>query len=158
MFKPFLEHAKFTMPAIRTGNEVTTASISASTFPIHRKSLRNAIRISCDSVSTGPTHSDDVGMENTSSHSLNNDPFLGPTVQVAARVPVRKTAESSSKSLVPVKSTLPSTITVNGKELKPTVAFDTFWRFAAERKNIDDRRRAGQSAPYVPSSSVLYDY
>lgn len=130
------------MPAIRTGNEVTTASIGASTFPIHRKSLRNAIRISCDSSSMGPTHSDAVGMENISSHRLNNS----------------KTTELSSKSLVPVSSTLPSTITVNGKQLKPTVAFDTFWRFAAERKNIDDRRRAGQSAPYVPSSLVLYDY
>lgn len=158
MFKPFLEHAKSTMPAIRTGNEVTVDSIGASTFPIHRNSLRNTIRISCDSSSTGPAHSEAVGMENISSHSLNNDHFLGPTVQAAARVPVRKPTESSSKIAVPVSSTLPSTITVNGKQLKPTAAFDTFWRFAAERKNIDDRRRAGQSAPYVPLSSVLYDY
>lgn len=145
------------MPAIRTGNEVTVASISASTFPINRKSLRNAIRISRESSSTGSAHSDAVGMENISSHSLNNDHFLGPTVQAAARVPVRKPSESSSKSLVPVYSTLPDTITVNGKQLKPTVAFDTFWRFAAERKNIDDRRRAGQSAPWT-DDPILQKY
>ncbi|KIK09471.1 hypothetical protein K443DRAFT_387933 [Laccaria amethystina LaAM-08-1] len=53
-----LQYAKSSMPAIRTGNEVTTASIGASTFPIPRNSLRNAIRIYCDSSSTGSTHSD----------------------------------------------------------------------------------------------------
>jgi len=38
-------------------------------------------------------------------------------------------------------------ITVLGVTLRPTVAFDTFWRFAAERQAIDDRRRAGEPAP-----------
>jgi hypothetical protein len=38
-------------------------------------------------------------------------------------------------------------ITVCGIELRPTVAFDTFWRVAAERKAMDDRRRAGLPAP-----------
>lgn len=38
-------------------------------------------------------------------------------------------------------------ITVCGVELRPTVAFDTFWRFAAERKAIDDKRRAGMPPP-----------
>jgi len=40
-------------------------------------------------------------------------------------------------------------IIISGVHLRPTVAFDTFWRFAAERKAIDDRRRAGKPAPYV---------
>ena len=38
-------------------------------------------------------------------------------------------------------------MTISGILLRPTVAFDTFWRFAAERKAIDDRRRAGKPAP-----------
>jgi len=40
-------------------------------------------------------------------------------------------------------------IIISGVHLRPTVAFDTFWRFAAERKAIDDRRRTGEPAPYV---------
>ena len=38
-------------------------------------------------------------------------------------------------------------IAINGILLRPTIAFDTFWRFAAERKAIYDRRRAGEPAP-----------
>ncbi|KAG6865340.1 hypothetical protein C0991_003377 [Blastosporella zonata] len=39
-------------------------------------------------------------------------------------------------------------ITIKGITLHPTVVFDTFWRFAAERKAIDDRRRAGLPQPW----------
>ncbi|KAJ3986947.1 hypothetical protein F5890DRAFT_1500691 [Lentinula detonsa] len=41
------------------------------------------------------------------------------------------------------------TITVNGHVLKPTIVFDTFWRWCAERKSIDDRRRAGEPFPWT---------
>ncbi|KAJ4481024.1 hypothetical protein J3R30DRAFT_3287712 [Lentinula aciculospora] len=40
-------------------------------------------------------------------------------------------------------------ITVNGNVLTPTIVFDTFWRWCAERKSIDDRRRAGKPAPWT---------
>ncbi|GLB44616.1 putative chromo (CHRromatin Organisation MOdifier) domain containing protein [Lyophyllum shimeji] len=39
-------------------------------------------------------------------------------------------------------------ITIKGITLQPTVVFDTFWQFAAERKAIDDRRRAGMPQPW----------
>ncbi|KAG6856849.1 hypothetical protein H0H87_012907 [Tephrocybe sp. NHM501043] len=39
-------------------------------------------------------------------------------------------------------------IIIKGVPLKPTVVFDTFWKFAAERKAIDDRRRAGLPQPW----------
>jgi hypothetical protein len=42
---------------------------------------------------------------------------------------------------------LPKPIALKGIRLQPTVVFDTFWRFAAERKAVDDRRRAGWSQP-----------
>lgn len=45
------------------------------------------------------------------------------------------------------KSIFVGPMTICGVRLRPTVAFDTFWRFAAERKAIDDRRRAGEPAP-----------
>lgn len=38
-------------------------------------------------------------------------------------------------------------IVVCGITLSPTVVFDTFWRFAAERHAIDERRRGGKSRP-----------
>lgn len=52
-------------------------------------------------------------------------------------------ASNASRALIP----LHEPITVCGIELRPTVAFDTFWRVAAERKAMDDRRRAGLPAP-----------
>ena len=45
------------------------------------------------------------------------------------------------------EATAPEPIAISGILLRPTVAFDTFWRFAAERKAIYDRRRAGEPAP-----------
>lgn len=50
-------------------------------------------------------------------------------------------------SVHPAQSKSVEPVTVQGVTLRPTVAFDTFWRFAAERQAIDDRRRAGEPAP-----------
>jgi hypothetical protein len=47
------------------------------------------------------------------------------------------------------KVSLPS-VTIKDIALKPTPVFDAFWYWVAERKAIDDRRRAGEPAPYVP--------
>ena len=41
----------------------------------------------------------------------------------------------------------PMTVTVREREYEPTPAFDAFWRLAAERHAIDERRRAGLPAP-----------
>lgn len=41
------------------------------------------------------------------------------------------------------------TVTIRGNVFEPTPAFDTFWRFAAERQSIDERRRSGQPAPWT---------
>ncbi|KAM6499548.1 hypothetical protein JOM56_005056 [Amanita muscaria] len=38
--------------------------------------------------------------------------------------------------------------TVKGQTLRPTEVFDTFWYFSAERKAIDDRRRASEKFPW----------
>jgi hypothetical protein len=39
--------------------------------------------------------------------------------------------------------------TIAGKTYKATVAFDTFWRLAAERNAITERRMKGDPQPYV---------
>ncbi|KAJ7058142.1 hypothetical protein C8F01DRAFT_308884 [Mycena amicta] len=49
----------------------------------------------------------------------------------------------------PKKPTTQKTITVNGQELQPTVVFDTLWRWLAERKHLDDKRRKGMPAPWT---------
>ncbi|KAF8064188.1 hypothetical protein FPV67DRAFT_1503875 [Lyophyllum atratum] len=62
----------------------------------------------------------------------------------SASAPVRTARKSkTSKSYVGRRS-----ITIKGVTFKPTVVFDTFWRFAAERKAIDDRRRSGALKPW----------
>jgi hypothetical protein len=38
-------------------------------------------------------------------------------------------------------------IKISGQNLQPTVVFDTLWKWLAERKAIDDRRRQGVPAP-----------
>jgi len=43
--------------------------------------------------------------------------------------------------------TIRKSIIIKGQKLEPTIVFDTFWRFAAERKAIDDRRRSGIPGP-----------
>ncbi|EKM76221.1 hypothetical protein AGABI1DRAFT_131541 [Agaricus bisporus var. burnettii JB137-S8] len=46
---------------------------------------------------------------------------------------------------------------VCGVTLIPTVAFDTFWRFAAERHAVDERRRAGYPRPWT-EDTILQKY
>jgi hypothetical protein len=43
----------------------------------------------------------------------------------------------------------PQLSTVSKSPLVPTVAFDTYWRFAAERQNIFFKRAAGQPTPWT---------
>jgi hypothetical protein len=38
---------------------------------------------------------------------------------------------------------------VDGRKVTATDVFDTFWKFAAERKAIYDKRVRGEDAPYV---------
>ncbi|KAL0065448.1 hypothetical protein AAF712_007512 [Marasmius tenuissimus] len=52
----------------------------------------------------------------------------------------------------------PSVICIDGIELRPTVVFDTFWRWCAERKAMDDRRRAGQAFPWTECPTLTSKY
>lgn len=40
----------------------------------------------------------------------------------------------------------PMTVTLHQEEYEPTPAFDAFWRLAAERHAIDEKRRVGVPA------------
>lgn len=71
--------------------------------------------------------------------------------------PKRKSYEGSAQSRYPKRSRLYSTraplppldVVVRGKSFEPTLAFDTFWKLAAERHAIEERRRSGQPPPWT---------
>ncbi|TEB22497.1 hypothetical protein FA13DRAFT_1641311 [Coprinellus micaceus] len=55
------------------------------------------------------------------------------------------------------KVSLPS-VTIKDIALKPTPVFDAFWYWVAERKAIDDRRRAGEPAPWTDDPILQNNY
>ncbi|KAF8637106.1 hypothetical protein AX17_003010 [Amanita inopinata Kibby_2008] len=54
-----------------------------------------------------------------------------------------------SPAAKPAAQPRPRSFTISGTVLRPTEVFDTFWRFAAERKIIDDKRRSGAPFPWT---------
>jgi hypothetical protein len=75
----------------------------------------------------------------------------------------KRTAENNVSDKYPKRSKLyqsdamspPLTVTVRGLTFEPTPVFDTFWRFAAERHAITEKRFKGLPAPYVYIHSSL---
>ncbi|KAI6047260.1 hypothetical protein EDC04DRAFT_603591 [Pisolithus marmoratus] len=71
--------------------------------------------------------------------------------------PKRKSTEGDAQSRYAKRSRLYSTraplppldVVVRGEAFQPTLAFDTFWKLAAERHAIDERRRSGQPPPWT---------
>ncbi|KIK56165.1 hypothetical protein GYMLUDRAFT_248138 [Collybiopsis luxurians FD-317 M1] len=49
-------------------------------------------------------------------------------------------------------------IIVCGHQLRPTVVWNTFWRWCYERKAIDDRRRAGQPFPWTEDKILRKEF
>lgn len=113
------------MPAIRT----KPSEDSTSSHKKHRKS----IKVSYTYVSSESEDCVDLDadFEVASRSESNNDGSV--------------TRRGSAN--IATEATAPEPIAISGILLRPTVAFDTFWRFAAERKAIYDRRRAGEPAP-----------
>lgn len=112
------------MPVIRTKPSEDSASCKK-----HRKSIKVSYTyVSSDSEDCLDL---DADFEVASRSESNND----------GSVNRRGTAD------IATEATAAKPIAISGILLRPTVAFDTFWRFAAERKAIYDRRRAGEPAP-----------
>ena len=74
---------------------------------------------------------------------------LGSSKENVVITPLSKQRKKSKsrKSRNPGSQSSAKPIAIKGAHLQPTVVFDTFWRFAAERKAVDDRRRAGLPQP-----------
>ncbi|KAG2146752.1 hypothetical protein DEU56DRAFT_786233 [Suillus clintonianus] len=69
----------------------------------------------------------------------------------------KRTAKNCALDKCPKRSKLhpsdatspPLTVTVRGRTFEPTPVFDTFWRFAAERHAITEKRLKGLPAPWT---------
>ncbi|KAF8642931.1 hypothetical protein AX16_009319 [Volvariella volvacea WC 439] len=68
-----------------------------------------------------------------------------------------KSQLGSTPSTNPARNPAVKSVTIKGKKLYPTVVFDTFWYFSAERKAIDDRRREGLPPPWT-EDHILQGY
>jgi hypothetical protein len=118
------------MPAIRRKPSEDNASHKR-----HRKSIKVSYAYDFSSESEDE-YVDLEHLDVASRSESNND---GSTEYIS--VEWRGAANNATEA------TAPEPIAISGILLRPTVAFDTFWRFAAERKAIYDRRRAGEPAP-----------
>ncbi|KAI6119414.1 hypothetical protein EDD16DRAFT_1692706 [Pisolithus croceorrhizus] len=67
----------------------------------------------------------------------------GLLVDAQSRYPKRSRLYSTRAPLPPLD------VVVRGKSFEPTLAFDTFWKLAAERHAIEERRRSGQPPPWT---------
>ncbi|KAK7035360.1 hypothetical protein VNI00_011891 [Paramarasmius palmivorus] len=96
-----------------------------------------------DSALSSLSSSDDEGASTASTR-------LRKTISASTLTRKKKTKQGA-------KSTL-SKVTVAGFKLHPTIAFDTFWYWCAERKAIDDRRRAGEPYPWTKDEHLREYY
>lgn len=139
-----------------------TLTINSSTPPKNRRKLSFKSISDDGTIAENPDHG-------TSDHDfidLTTDANLSPRrstrshlvasgshVLTSSRPTRRKSSANSGPSSVDVtnpdatSTSRPETITIRKQDLRPTVAFDTLWRWCAERKAIDDKRRSGKSAP-----------
>jgi hypothetical protein len=124
------------MPAIRRKPSEDSASHKR-----HRKSIKVSSYLSSES---DEEYVDlEADLEVASRSESNNDGSSASGVSTERVVSVTRRGAANNAT----EATAPEPIAISGILLRPTVAFDTFWRFAAERKAIYDRRRAGEPAP-----------
>ena len=88
-------------------------------------------------------------MESDDDYSPHPARFSHSVTHSAAKeyVTHNRTGLGALQSLKSPSSKPRGSITVKGVKLKPTIVFDTFWYFAAERMAIDNRRRLGGKSP-----------
>ncbi|KAF8154014.1 hypothetical protein B0H34DRAFT_676883 [Crassisporium funariophilum] len=110
--------------------------------------LKTRRRVSVISVSSGDDTGGCPSVAPAQNHNLSRVP-LGASVGFGAPNTNRTKETVDGAVSAPARVSSSEVIVVSGVELRPTIAFDTFWRFAAERKAIDDRRRAGEPAPWT---------
>ncbi|EGO01791.1 hypothetical protein SERLA73DRAFT_166306 [Serpula lacrymans var. lacrymans S7.3] len=75
---------------------------------------------------------------------------MGHKRQISDRfTPSSKRLKSNSTIYLSFEESPPPSVTIKGLTFTPTKVFDTFWRYAAERQAIDDRRRKGLPPPWT---------
>ncbi|ESK89922.1 uncharacterized protein Moror_770 [Moniliophthora roreri MCA 2997] len=118
---------------------------NTSGYTTRRKEQLDAQNSALSSLSSD----DDEGASTPSTRSRKT--FLRSSISSVTLARKRKPKrEQRSSSL--------TKIMIAGCTLRPTAAFDTFWHWCAERKAIDDRRRAGESYPWTEDKYLQQYY
>lgn len=123
------------MPPIRTNTPLSDDNTDVSTNA-HQESKWS--RFGSPYPSSGAIYTRTHSGRESNSREASSTVFSEPS----------KTISSSKKKAAKSRTGVPAnSIIVSGIPLRPTIAFDTFWIVAAERKAIDDKRRAGDPTP-----------
>ncbi|KAF9529075.1 hypothetical protein CPB83DRAFT_765558 [Crepidotus variabilis] len=126
-----------------------------------RKSHRPYTLSSGDSDETDSASSTDCARRTRKRRRTQRDESVISEASVSHSSQDENAEEETLTSTLPLDSTAgkkpTGPIIVSGVKLRPTEVFDAFWEFAAERKAIDDRRRAGKPAPWT-NNPILRDY
>ncbi|KAF9477996.1 hypothetical protein BDN70DRAFT_836922 [Pholiota conissans] len=131
------------MPAIRTNDDQLETQDRRS-LPSRRTTRAHKPWNKNEMLAARPSPSKTRRDSSETSSTLTSLPSTEESIDDAVDVDFAQDASSGS-------------ITICGIELRPSIAFDTFWRFSAERKAIDDRRRAGLPAPWT-DDPILQKY
>lgn len=134
------------MPAIRTNDSTS----DQENITYSQTNARRSARIRNSKPYQFPS-SDEFETESVFQRHGRRRPRGGNSVTLDSQTTSRLSSDESVSAITFRNSsrgiTFTGPIIISGVDLRPTVAFDTFWLFAAERKAIDDRRRAGEPAP-----------
>lgn len=77
--------------------------------------------------------------------------------QMAVRVPTQPQIDFGSRQVDELSGSFPTIIASHIHPAKPTIVFDTYWKFAVERQNIFFKRQKGESGPWT-EDPVLQKY
>jgi len=133
------------MPAVRTNNDSEVVPSCNSEKPYRRRSTRR--KYSGPYLLPSQSSDSDEMVATTGDAHRRREKSLESEFSVIEISSTSEEEEPVGLAPEPPSDAKFKGITICGVQLRPTVAFDTFWRFAAERKSIDDKRRAGEPSP-----------
>ncbi|EEB91175.1 hypothetical protein MPER_10506 [Moniliophthora perniciosa FA553] len=127
----------------------STTTLSNHETSISRSTAPRKEQLGAHTLSSLSSDDDDEDASTPSTRSRKT--FLRSSINSATLARKRKPRrEQRSSSLTEVE--------IAGFTFRPTAAFDTFWYWCAERKTIDDRRRAGESYPWTEDKHLQQYY
>lgn len=85
----------------------------------------------------------------TISTVLRSEKARSRSKQTSRRVLTQLSMDFEKPTILKVSIAAPTVITSHIRPAKPTIVFDTYWKFAVERQNIFFKRQKGEPAPWT---------